>query len=234
MTNDSIRSLELIDFENHPELCINIIGLGAVGSRVFEQLICLGARNIKCFDFDEVEGHNLHNQLWVQADIGAPKVEAASEWLKEKYAIDADEFDIEFHDVRVTKEMAQEMTGIVMLCVDSFDARRDIMSGSVKSGNVSLVIEGRCAPSFHNVRCVNPEDGDQVEAFYESLGSDDDPNLHVSVCGLPISFAPVMIACGTMMVMQCINYVANDYIASYNRMTNFISSPVLELGGGDL
>ena len=236
LTDAKLRSLELIDFQSIPDLKIHIVGKGAVGSRVFEQLICLGARNITCYDFDHVEGHNLHNQLWIANDIGKSKCSAARGWFTDKYNKDPDDFDIEFVEELVTKDMAKDFTGIVMLCVDTFDGRRDIMAGCVESeGNVKLVIEGRCAPAFNNVRCVEPSDEKQVEAFYGSLGSDDDPDVHVTICGLPISFAPVMIACATQMVMQGVNFIKNgDMTFDDNRLTNFISSPMLVLGATDL
>lgn len=232
ISDERLRSLELIDFSSMPNLKINIIGMGAVGSRVFEQLVCLGCRNINCYDFDEVEAHNLHNQLWIRADVGKKKVDAAKAWFMDKYAEDPSDYDMHFIDERVTEEAVRDqMTGIVMLCVDTFEGRRQIAQGAADSGGeISLVIEGRCAPKFNNVRCVDPSDERQVKTFMESLGSDDDPEVYVSICGLPISFAPVMIACGTMMVMHCVNFLKEGQIIEMNQMTNFISSPMLVLG----
>ena len=55
---------------------IHIIGVGAIGSRIAEQLARLGFTNLVIYDFDTVDEYNITNQLYTYPDIGLPKTEA--------------------------------------------------------------------------------------------------------------------------------------------------------------
>ena len=69
-----------------PETCgdrIHIIGCGAVGSTVAENLVRFGLTNITLYDFDTVEAHNIANQMFRTIDIGKPKTQALAEILTE-------------------------------------------------------------------------------------------------------------------------------------------------------
>ena len=62
---------------------IHIIGCGAIGSTVAENLVRFGITNISLYDFDTVEPHNIANQMFRQTDIGKLKTEAVAEYLCE-------------------------------------------------------------------------------------------------------------------------------------------------------
>ena len=62
---------------------INIIGVGAVGSFAALALAKMGFKNIKVFDDDKVEEHNISNQFYKLADIGKLKVDALAGMIKE-------------------------------------------------------------------------------------------------------------------------------------------------------
>ena len=53
---------------------IHIIGVGAVGSRIAEQIARLGFTRVIIYDFDTVDDINIPNQLFYHADIGKTKV----------------------------------------------------------------------------------------------------------------------------------------------------------------
>jgi molybdopterin/thiamine biosynthesis adenylyltransferase len=57
-----------------------VIGAGAVGNEVIKNLALLGVGEIKIFDFDLIEEHNLtRTVLFRESDIGRPKAEVAAE-----------------------------------------------------------------------------------------------------------------------------------------------------------
>ena len=69
MSLSLIRHQEIFNPEKHA-LPATIIGAGATGSRVYEALVSLGVPDIRVFDFDTIEPHNLPNQLFKHDDIG--------------------------------------------------------------------------------------------------------------------------------------------------------------------
>ena len=226
-----LRSLEIIDFEKYEHIPIHIVGLGAVGSKAFEQLVCLGARHLVLHDFDTVEHHNTHNQLFGVGHVGMTKVDACLDWVKYKYG---DQYvgKIETFNHKVTEDT--ELVGAVLMCVDTFDGRRAVIQASIASQGVGIVVEGRCAPKFFEVRTINPFDTEQVEGFLGSLGDDSTPDTHVSICGAPISFSPVMSACGIIMVGQLISALKNGGVAPSQEHLNIFMQPLLMVGGQSL
>ena len=108
----------------HPEDCngrIHIIGCGAIGSHVAEQLVRYGLTKITLYDFDIVEAHNIANQMFTQEDLGKTKVQAVADYLVK---INPDvASDIKLVDKGYT---GQKLSGYVFLCVDNIDLRREI------------------------------------------------------------------------------------------------------------
>jgi bacteriocin biosynthesis cyclodehydratase domain-containing protein len=62
---------------------VAIIGCGGLGSWALGALACAGVGNFVLVDDDTVEPSNLNRQIvYVDADIGRPKVECAAEWVR--------------------------------------------------------------------------------------------------------------------------------------------------------
>jgi tRNA A37 threonylcarbamoyladenosine dehydratase len=53
---------------------VTVCGCGAVGSNLIENMTRQGFSNISVIDFDRVESHNLHTQVWGRKEIGHEKV----------------------------------------------------------------------------------------------------------------------------------------------------------------
>lgn len=101
---------------------IHIVGCGAIGSHIAEQLTRMGCENIHLWDFDTVEPHNITNQMFIQADIHDSKTHAVQALM---YDINESSNNlIELHDKGWTDEM---LNGYVFLCVDNIDLRREIV-----------------------------------------------------------------------------------------------------------
>lgn len=101
---------------------LHIVGCGAIGSHVAEQLARIGCTNIHLWDFDTVSSHNITNQLFNEEDIGSLKTYALADKLK---AINPNIFaDLTVHETWWTKEL---LNGYVFLCVDNIDVRREIV-----------------------------------------------------------------------------------------------------------
>ena len=81
MALDTKKVLEFFDASKTRKQ-IHIVGCGAIGSHVAEQLTRMGCSNIHLWDFDTVSPHNITNQIYNVNDVGKPKVEALEEHLK--------------------------------------------------------------------------------------------------------------------------------------------------------
>ncbi|MFT4308875.1 MAG: HesA/MoeB/ThiF family protein [Candidatus Woesearchaeota archaeon] len=139
---------------------ITILGLGALGSRVLEQLVRLGCNNIVIIDRDIVEESNLHRcSLYLESDIGLPKAHAAyNRTLKINSSI-----NLQYHisDIYDTPILLLD-SDIVMECLDSISARIFVndtlknrvpwIHGSAVSsyGEAKLFMDNDCYKCIHN------------------------------------------------------------------------------------
>lgn len=117
---------------------IHIIGCGSVGSTVAENLARSGVTKMTLWDFDIVEPKNIANQMFTQADIGKPKVEALSRILTEINP------DIK-NDLRVQPKGwdGQKLSGYVFLCVDSIEVRRAIVEKHIDNTYIKAMFDFR-------------------------------------------------------------------------------------------
>ena len=80
---DFLRQSDIFDPGSFP-WPVTVIGAGGIGSAVLLGLAKLGVSDFTIFDDDDVEPHNLPNQLlYTEADIGSLKVDAAKVRLGE-------------------------------------------------------------------------------------------------------------------------------------------------------
>lgn len=102
--DDRIPPAELVRFDRQlryfsdvgsrdlpPSLCqqrlrdaeVAVLGVGGLGGRAAWELACCGIGEMRLLDSDRVEASNLNRQiLYMEEDIGRPKVEAAAERLR--------------------------------------------------------------------------------------------------------------------------------------------------------
>ena len=75
---DRSKLLEFFDATDVKK-SVHVVGCGAIGSHVCEELARLGFPRVSIYDFDTVDPHNITNQMFTQTDIGKPKVAACAE-----------------------------------------------------------------------------------------------------------------------------------------------------------
>lgn len=101
---------------------IHIVGCGAIGSHIAEQLTRMGCGNIHLWDFDTVEAHNITNQAFIEEDIGEQKVIAVARMM---LTINPEmNPPVVMHGKGWDGEI---LNGYVFLCVDNIDLRRKIV-----------------------------------------------------------------------------------------------------------
>lgn len=142
-----------------------VVGCGAIGSHLIDTLMRIGIKRIEVADFDDVEDHNLPNQIFTLDDLGKKKVEAMAEHAKRlgvELVVSTD---------KVETIDTNEPT-YVLLAVDSMAARDSIYKSVEYNPNVR-VIESRMAAEYGIIHALDPSDPDH-NAFWDARMFDDD------------------------------------------------------------
>lgn len=181
----------------HP---IHIVGCGATGSRVFAALVELGCTDIHCYDFDNVEDHNLANQAFFADHVGKPKVEACADWYTRKTGCPPPK-SMTFNNTRLPNPTFGDLDGYMFLLTDTMESRREIYDACIY-GNPLLdgVIETRMASTHGNILFFNPQDDEKSKAWVATLI--DDGEAELSPCGQPMSVGTTASIIANLAVMQ--------------------------------
>lgn len=196
-----------------PEMCkerIHIIGCGAIGSTVAENLVRFGLTNITLYDFDFVEPHNIANQMFTQSDIGKTKVDALAEML---YNINP---EVKNNMKLVHKGYTgQKLSGYVFLCVDNIDLRREIATKCKDNQYVKAMFDFRMRLTDAQHYAANWQDKKMIEDFLKSMAfthEEAKEETPVSACNITLSVVPTVRTIVAMGVSNFINFVKNGNI----------------------
>ena len=116
---------------------IHIIGCGAVGSTIAEQLARLGIKKLHLYDFDTVTEHNITNQMFYAAHVGLTKLKALDEIL---HAIN---LDIELIHHPEGWKQGTPLSGYIFLAVDNIDTRKEIIKDNMFNPNIFAMYDTR-------------------------------------------------------------------------------------------
>lgn len=117
---------------------VHIIGCGSVGSTVAENLARCGITKMTLWDFDEVEAHNIVNQMFRVQDIHKKKVEALRDILLEINP------DIDGSlELKPDGWQGKLLSGYIFLCVDNIELRRKIVEAHYNSPYVKAMFDFR-------------------------------------------------------------------------------------------
>lgn len=114
------RQLDVLG-ENHLAHPITIIGAGSVGSAITLVLAKMGFNNITVYDFDNVEPHNIPNQLYGLGMIGKKKVKALKSLVSLLTPIKIKAIPKKFEVKRPRKNV------LYISAVDSLKTRKEIV-----------------------------------------------------------------------------------------------------------
>lgn len=203
---------------------VTLVGLGGTGSAIAFALHKMGIKELVGYDADVVSSHNVPVQmLYSQNDVTdppTPKVVAAERALK-AHPIDQGQTFVG-HQSMVTLDEPAKFFGVVVMCVDTMDARKQIWELIQRPENmldVPLVIDCRMGGDHFQVFTINPRDPKHV-AIYESWlfgdeEAENEPYGQRAFVGVTLSLA---------------GRVA-DHIARYSREE--VSPPFYELSFSD-
>lgn len=153
-----LRQLNIFNPETFNHVC-HIIGVGAVGSRLAENLSRLGIKRLELYDKDTVQPHNIPTGAFSPYQTGFPKVQAVK-----KNLLYLTTTEVTAHCQMVEDKILFQ--GIVFLCVDSMDSRRQIWQDCIKQNpNIPLMIEIRIGPQEGRIYTVNPLDLQEIDCW---------------------------------------------------------------------
>lgn len=190
-----------------PEMCaqrLHVIGCGAIGSTVAENLARFGLTKITLYDFDTVEAHNIANQMFTHEDIGKLKVDAVAEYLR-KINPDIGE------GLKVVPQgyTGQRLSGYVFLCVDNIDLRREIATSCVSNTFIKGFFDFRMRLTDAQHYAADWSDPKMVESFLKSMAFSHEEAKEatpVSACNITLSVCPTVRAIVALGVSNFINF----------------------------
>jgi len=213
---DPIRHLQIFDPDRFDKNRVDVIGCGAVGSRIAMEMAKLGIRNLHLWDGDVVEAHNIANQLFVLRDIGRPKVEALAEAILAATGLSAT-----VHHQRI--EGPVTLGNVVFLAVDTMSARKAIFKDCLHlKFTTQVVIEVRMGVEELRVYGFNPRSRADVLAWNSTLI--DDAKTVESACGARTTVGATAGITACLAVHRFLQY----YRGEIERDPEFLSQPHFE------
>jgi len=117
---NSLRHSDIYNPEHYADKRVAVIGVGTIGSHLALTLARMQVP-ITLYDHDKIEEHNLATQSYGARDIGRYKVDAVKKQCEEMGHDKVEALNILFPEGATAD--------IIVSCVDSLDARREIARG---------------------------------------------------------------------------------------------------------
>ena len=155
-----VRQRDILPWEKLHASTVTVIGAGAVGSFTALSLVKMGVGTVEVYDHDIVSVENLGPQWFRICDLGRFKVEALAEQLA------AFGGNVVGHP---EKFVAQPVSGIVVVTVDSMDARITIWRHIRKTRRVELFLDARMGAEVGKVYATRPNDPEDCRAYEAEL-----------------------------------------------------------------
>lgn len=230
MIND-LRHREIFNWQDYKHIPFHVIGLGAIGSRVYMHLIELGIppSQINLYDFDRVESHNLANQAFIANDIGQYKVDAALARAHAKVPPTSESPPVTLHYEALPNDSTPTLRGVVFLMVDKIEARRQIVEhycSPDRSSRPLLIVDGRMASTHGNVYTTTSTQA-AVSDYLNTLPADgDNPETsELSACGTTMTVGTTAALIAALSVVQAMHYLKETGLET--RKTSLFTVPLI-------
>lgn len=246
-TIDIIRHESVFDPSkyNYP---MHIIGAGATGSRVFAALVELGMTNIKVYDPDRIESHNLANQIYNTDDVGEYKVTGCKKFYQRKVGTLTVPEEMLFLPEKVTAGFLLRNNiygGVVFILTDTMASRQAIFNGLTRRTEDSvnsigeggdpalrrpplLIIETRMGSTHGSIFTVNPFDKAACDAWHKTLVDDtNEDNIELSPCGTTLSVGTTAALIANYAVWQMMQFFTDPL--SVQPQLDFFFKPTLTI-----
>lgn len=184
---------------------VHIIGCGAIGSTLAENLARFGFTKITLYDFDKVEPHNIANQMFTQQDIGKMKIDAVKQMIV-SINPDAERY------VKLVPQgwEGQRLSGYVFLCVDNIDLRRKIATENRNNHTIKAMFDFRMGLTDAQHYAADWNKPDLIENFLKSMNfthEEAKAETPVSACNVVLSVCPTVRTIVALGVANFINFI---------------------------
>lgn len=220
---DPIRHIEVFSPEEFGDQLVDIIGVGAVGSRIALSLAKLGIANIRVWDFDKIEEHNIANQIYGNDQIGQFKAEALRDLIKRNTG---NEIQAMVEKVDGT----QELGDIIFLSPDTMASRQEIWDKAIKlgKGHAKAMFDSRMGADSARTYWVNPIMRSHILGWEKTLYKDE--QAVESLCGTPITVGPTAEITAALAVWSFIRWfrwdAGKDDFEPENEIISSVNPPV--------
>lgn len=204
---DVTKHQEYFDPLNVRDVC-HIVGCGAMGSTVAENLARLGISNFVLYDFDKVEPANVANQMFRAVDIGRLKVEALAEII---LAVNP------LAKIRMYPEgwTNQPLAGHVFLCADNTEVLQRLMKTNLGNPLIKAMWDFRMRLSdAQHYAAVWNRPGD-AKCLIESMNftsAEAKAETPVSACGSTLSVVTTIRAVVAAGIANFIRYYRGEKV----------------------
>ena len=211
------RTINLIGIDNFNKISnlnILLVGLGGVGSFVFESLIRAGVNNLTIVDYDVVTLSNINRQLVANINtIGRKKIDVAIEHAKEIN----NKININALDIKITSENINNLKNdydfIVDAC-DSIDAKISLIKFA-KEHNIKIIssmgMGNRLKPQNIKISSLNKTINDPLAKKLRNILRKENINLNI-----PVVFSEELpIKKDAINSLVTVPSIAGIYITSY-------------------
>lgn len=187
---------------------IHIIGCGAVGSTIAEQIARLGIKRVHLYDFDVVSEHNITNQMFFTQQIGQPKIDALTAILK---LINPD-IDVIRH--KEGWKPGTSLAGYIFLAVDNIDTRKEIVKENLFNPNIIAMFDTRMrlTDAQHFAAKWTPEGKQFLQNTMNFTREEAAKSTPVSACGTTLSVTPTVRIICSLAVANLINVILDKPI----------------------
>ena len=199
---------------------IHIIGCGSVGSTIAENLARCGISKMTLWDFDDVEPHNIVNQMYTTKHLGMKKVDALTEILKD---INPDIVE-EGLEVQPEGWQGKLLSGYVFLAVDSIELRREFVEKHMDSPNIKAMFDIRTGLTNGQHYAADWTSYKSKKKLLDSMqfsheeAADETP---VSACGVTLGVATTVRLVSAMAVNNYINFVKGNELWTFVQIDGF-------------
>lgn len=177
------KSREFFD-PDKVETAVHIIGCGAIGSTLAENLTRLGFKKLYLYDFDNVTAHNIANQMFWEEHIGKTKLDAVCEMLKKINP------EIELVTYPNGWVSSTTLSGYVFLCVDNIDTRREIVQENMFNTSIVAMFDLRMRLTDAQHYAASWDNMDSKKQLLQSMNfthEEAKAETPVSACGTTLS-----------------------------------------------
>ena len=214
MFEKTINLIGTDNFNKISNLNILLVGLGGVGSFVFESLIRAGVNNLTIVDYDVVTLSNINRQLVANINtIGRKKIDVAIEHAKEIN----NKINIKALDIKITSENINNLKSdydfIVDAC-DSIDAKISLIKFA-KEHNIKIIssmgMGNRLKPQNIKISSLNKTINDPLAKKLRNILRKENINLNI-----PVVFSEELpIKKDAINSLVTVPSIAGIYITSY-------------------